>query len=91
MDAFDRITFDTARMGGKPCIRHQRITVGAIVGLVAAGHSIEEILDLYPYLKNVVHFYPALPKRALFFLFLLFLGFFLARGDFAELLPVGGV
>jgi len=37
-------------MGGKPCIRGLRVTVGAIVGLVAAGHSNEEILRLYPYL-----------------------------------------
>jgi uncharacterized protein (DUF433 family) len=37
-------------MGGKPCIRGLRVTVGAIVGLVAAGRSVEEILRLYPYL-----------------------------------------
>lgn len=37
-------------MGGKPCIRGLRVTVGAIVGLVASGHTNEEILRLYPYL-----------------------------------------
>jgi uncharacterized protein (DUF433 family) len=37
-------------MGGKPCIRGLRVTVGTLVGLVAAGHSHEEILQLYPYL-----------------------------------------
>ena len=37
-------------MGGKPCIRGLRVTVGAIVGLVAAGHPDDEILRLYPYL-----------------------------------------
>jgi uncharacterized protein (DUF433 family) len=37
-------------MGGKPCIRGLRVTVGTIVGLVAAGHSAGEILSLYPYL-----------------------------------------
>lgn len=37
-------------MGGKPCIRGLRVTVGTIVGLVAAGHSDAEILRLYPYL-----------------------------------------
>jgi len=33
-----RITFDPQVMGGKPCIRGVRVTVGTIVGLVAAGH-----------------------------------------------------
>ena len=51
MEKFDRITFDPEQMGGKPCIRHQRVTVGTIVGLVASGHSVEAILDLYPYLE----------------------------------------
>ena len=39
-------------MGGKPCIRGLRVTVGTIVGLVAAGRSHEEILRLYPYLED---------------------------------------
>jgi uncharacterized protein (DUF433 family) len=39
-------------MGGKPCIRGLRVTVGTIVGLVAAGRSREEILKLYPYLEE---------------------------------------
>ena len=38
-------------MGGRPCIRGMRITVGNIVGLVAAGHSFEEILDEFPELE----------------------------------------
>ncbi len=38
-------------MGGKPCIRGMRVTVGTIVGLLAAGKTKEEILDLYPYLE----------------------------------------
>jgi uncharacterized protein (DUF433 family) len=46
-----RITFDPSIMGGKPCIRGMRVTVGMIVGLVASGHAKEEILRLYPYLK----------------------------------------
>ena len=37
-------------MGGKPCIRGMRVTVGTIVGLVASGHSFAEILKSYPYL-----------------------------------------
>lgn len=47
-----RITFDPHVMGGKPCIRGMRVTVGAIVGLVAAGYSTDEILQAYPYLES---------------------------------------
>ncbi len=39
-------------MGGKPCLRGLRVTVGMVVGLVAAGHSRQEILKLYPYLED---------------------------------------
>ena len=39
-------------MGGKPCIRGLRVTVGMIVGLLAAGRSREEILAAYPYLED---------------------------------------
>lgn len=46
-----RITFDPNVMGGKPCIRGMRVTVGMIVGLVASGKSVAEILGLYPYLE----------------------------------------
>jgi uncharacterized protein (DUF433 family) len=52
MKTLDRITFNPAVMGGKPCIRGMRVTVGLVVGLVAAGHSREEILSLYPYLED---------------------------------------
>ena len=46
-----RITFDPAIMGGKPCIRGMRVTVGTIVGLIASEHTKKEILKLYPYLE----------------------------------------
>lgn len=46
-----RITFDPSVMGGKPCIRGLRVTVGTVVGLLASGHSPSEILALYPYLE----------------------------------------
>jgi uncharacterized protein (DUF433 family) len=49
---FNRITLDPATMGGKPCIRGQRVTVGTIVGLLSKGHSSEELLKLYPYLEQ---------------------------------------
>lgn len=48
----DRITHDPEVMGGKPCIRGMRITVGTILGLLASGHSEEEILEAYPYLDR---------------------------------------
>lgn len=41
------ITFDSQVMGGKPCIRGMRVTVGTLVGLLAVGHSIEEILQRF--------------------------------------------
>jgi len=47
-----RITFDPNVMGGKPCIRGLRVTVGTLVGLIATGHSIPEILKAYPYLEE---------------------------------------
>lgn len=47
-----RITFNLNVMGGKPCIRGLRVTVGTIVGLVASGHSTADILKAYPYLEE---------------------------------------
>jgi uncharacterized protein (DUF433 family) len=52
MKKLERITFDPGVMGGKPCIRGLRVTVGMIVGLIAAGHSREAVLKLYPYLED---------------------------------------
>lgn len=51
METFPRISFDPLVMGGKPTIRGMRVTVGMIVGMVAAGRTTEEILELYPYLE----------------------------------------
>jgi uncharacterized protein (DUF433 family) len=51
MNSFDRITFDPRIMGGKPCIRGLRVTVGTLVGLIAAGQTQDEILHAYPYLE----------------------------------------
>jgi uncharacterized protein (DUF433 family) len=47
-----RITFNPEVMGGKPCIRGMRVTVGAIVGLVASGKTVDEVLADYPYLER---------------------------------------
>jgi uncharacterized protein (DUF433 family) len=51
MQRFERITLDPDVMGGKPCIRGLRMTVGTIVGLLAVGRSRDEILQAYPYLE----------------------------------------
>ena len=51
MPQLTRITRDARVMGGKPCIRGMRVTVGTVVGLVAAGRTNEEILREYPYLE----------------------------------------
>jgi len=51
MPELTRITRDPAVMDGKPCIRGMRVTVGTVVGLVAAGRTRDEILLEYPYLE----------------------------------------
>ena len=52
MKRFPRITLDPDVMAGKACIRGLRVTVGTVVGLLAAGRSAEEILSAYPYLER---------------------------------------
>lgn len=49
---FERITHDPAVMGGKPCIRGMRVTVGMIVGQIGAGVTIDELLEAYPYIER---------------------------------------
>jgi uncharacterized protein (DUF433 family) len=51
MPQLTRITRDPAVMGGKPCIRGMRVTVGTVVGLVAVGRTRDEIIREYPYLE----------------------------------------
>lgn len=52
MGPLDRITQDPGLMGGKPCVRGMRVTVGMIVGQISAGLSIDEVLNEYPYLER---------------------------------------
>ena len=52
MRQFERITMDPDVMGGKPCIRGMRVTVGMIVGELGAGRTITELLADYPYLEE---------------------------------------
>lgn len=52
MKKLTRITFNTNVMGGKPCIRGLRVTVGTVIGLLASGYSSSDILKMYPYLEE---------------------------------------
>ena len=52
MELLERITNDPTVMGGRPCIRGLRVTVGTILGLLAAGRTPEEILAAYVYLER---------------------------------------
>lgn len=52
MVELNRITQEPGKMGGKPCIRGLRVTVGMVVGQIGAGRTIEEILAEYPYLER---------------------------------------
>ena len=48
----DRITFDPEVCNGKPTIRGLRITVKTVLEFLAAGESMENILDAYPVLER---------------------------------------
>jgi len=48
----DRITFDPAQCGGRPCIRGMRVRVTDVLELLGSGASMEEILADYPYLER---------------------------------------
>ncbi len=52
MEHLDRITQNPAVMGGKACVRGLRVTVGMIVGQLAAGQSVDVLLIDYPYLER---------------------------------------
>jgi uncharacterized protein (DUF433 family) len=52
MEIMPRITIEPGKMGGRPCIRGMRITVGTIIDLLAAKRTREEILSLYSYLED---------------------------------------
>ena len=50
--AFERITVEADKMGGLPCIRGLRVTVSAVLGQLAAGRTVDEVLGDYPYLER---------------------------------------
>jgi len=49
---YERISIDPRQMNGEPCIRGLRIPVATILTLIAQGHTIEGILNLYPDLQR---------------------------------------
>jgi len=51
MNYLDRITIETGKRGGKPCIRNMRITVYDVLSMLAEGMSNEEILSEFPELE----------------------------------------
>ena len=48
----DRITVNPAIFGGTPIVRGRRIAVGHILGMLAAGDTLEEIVEFYPFLEK---------------------------------------
>ena len=52
MKKLKRISVDPQVMGGKPCIRKMRVTVGTLVGLIGSGRTLDEVLKEYPYLER---------------------------------------
>jgi uncharacterized protein (DUF433 family) len=52
MDRLDRITHNPGVMGGKACIRGMRVTVGMILSQLAAGQTVDELLEDFPYLER---------------------------------------
>ena len=52
LNSFPRITRTPGVMGGKPCIKGSRMTVGMIVGQIGEGATLEELMDDFPELKR---------------------------------------
>lgn len=48
----DIITIEPGKRGGKPCIRGMRITVSDVLEYLAAGMTVQEVLDDFPYLTE---------------------------------------
>jgi uncharacterized protein (DUF433 family) len=52
MYTLDRIVCTPGVVGGKPRIKGTRVTVGTILGQLAVGHTIDEVLQDYPYIQR---------------------------------------
>jgi uncharacterized protein (DUF433 family) len=51
-DLLDRITFNPQIFGGKPIVRGRRLAVEHVLGMLAAGDTVETILEGYPWLER---------------------------------------
>ncbi len=51
-ELLNRITFNPAIFAGKPIIRGMRIAVEHILGMLAAGSTVDELLEGYPFLEK---------------------------------------
>jgi len=51
-ELLQRITFNPGIFNGKPIIRGRRIAVEHILGMIAEGSTVEEILEGYPFLEK---------------------------------------
>jgi len=47
-----RITVDPAIFGGKPIVRGRRLAVEHVIGMLAAGDSVDDLLRAYPWLER---------------------------------------
>jgi uncharacterized protein (DUF433 family) len=52
MDYRSIVTIEPGKRGGRPCIRHMRITVADVLGWLAAGMSHSEIIADFPELTE---------------------------------------
>jgi uncharacterized protein (DUF433 family) len=52
MQGVQRIMIDPEVLGGKPCIRGMRVTVGMVVESMAAGRTVEQLLEDFPHLEE---------------------------------------
>jgi uncharacterized protein (DUF433 family) len=52
VEAIERVVRDPAVMTGRACIRGTRVTVATVLGQLAAGHSVAQVLDAYPNLQE---------------------------------------
>lgn len=52
IDYKNRITIEPGKRSGKPCIRGLRISVSDILGYLASGMKVEEIIEDFPELSK---------------------------------------
>jgi uncharacterized protein (DUF433 family) len=51
-ELLERITYNPLIFSGKPIIRGMRIAVEHILGMLASGSTIEDVLEGYPFLEK---------------------------------------